>query len=169
MTQVKNLVDAKAVEKIKELAKEADMCLFVTALTQLPLSARPMSTQDIDDEGNLWFFSTKSSEKNDEIKKDPRVQLFYSNKGASEYLSIYGKAEIIHDIEKAKQLWSPMVKTWFPQGPDDPELTIIKVQPSEAYYWDTKSHKLVAFLKIIAGAVLGKEMDDSIQGKLKVD
>ena len=75
-------------KKIKELADDADICLFVTNLTQIPLSARPMSRQRIDDDGTLWFFSERDSQKNTDIEQDNRVQLFFSNRNSSEYLSI---------------------------------------------------------------------------------
>lgn len=168
MGKVKNLVNAEAVRKIKELAKDADMCLFTTALTKLPLSARPMSTQEIDDEGNLWFFSGKTSDKNSDITIDNRVQLFYANKGASEYMSIYGEAKILYDRKKIDELWGPMLKTWFNGGKDDPELTLIKVRQLDAYYWDTKNNSVVALLKMVVGAVTGKELDDSLEGKMNV-
>lgn len=97
-----------------------------------------MSTQKVDEEGNLWFFSDKDSDKNDDIAKDDRVQLFYSNKTSSEYLSLYGTASIIQDAEKARKLWSTMVKIWF-KDPDNPNLTIIKVVPQDGYYWILKT------------------------------
>ncbi|RYY17458.1 MAG: general stress protein [Chitinophagaceae bacterium] len=168
MGDTKNLSNTEAIEKIQEIARDADICLFATNLTELPISARPMSTQKVDDDGNLWFLSSKSSVHNEEINKDSRVQLFYSHKGSAEYLSVYGEATILVDREIAKDLWSPIVKAWFPEGVDDPELTIIKVAPSDAYYWDTKNNKTVSLLKIIAGAVTGKTMDDGIKGKITV-
>ena len=101
------------------------------------------------------------------IEQDSRVQLFFSNRNSSEYLSVYGTAEIIKDSTKAKELWSPIAKTWFNGGPDDPSLTIIKVTPQDGYYWDTKDGKLVTLLKIAAGAITGKEIDGSIEGKVR--
>src|SRR5688572_25621861 len=139
MGDTKDLSNTEAIEKIQDIARDADICLFATNLTHLPISARPMSTQKVDDDGNLWFLSSKSSAHNEEIEMDNRVQLFYSHKGSSEYLSVYGEATIMVDREIAKELWNPIVKTWFPEGVVDPELTIIQVVPSDAYYWDTKN------------------------------
>ncbi len=165
-SEIKNLKRKEANQKIKELAETADLCFFTTNLSELPLSARPMSTQEVDDEGNLWFFSDKDSDKNDHIKEDNRVQLFYCNKGSSEYLSLFGTATIIQDAKKAKELWSAPVKIWF-DSPDDPNLTIIKVEPQDGYYWDTKNGKFVALLKMTAGMITGKEFDDSVEGRIK--
>lgn len=166
-TKIEDVYRGDAMEKIKELADAADICLFTTKLTELPLSARPMSRQRVDDDGTIWFFSEADSHKNEHIEEDNRVQLFFSNQSSSEYLSIYGTAEIIRDVAKAKELWSPIAKTWFNEGPEDPSLTIIKVTPEDGYYWDTKNGKLITLLKIAAGAIAGREFDGSLEGKLK--
>jgi hypothetical protein len=68
----------------------------------------------------------------------------------------------------AKKLWSAWAKTWFPDGVDDPELTLLRVRPLEVQYWDTRHNKMVSLLKIVAGAITGKEMDDGVEGKISV-
>ena len=168
MGDVKDLSGKEAIKKMQELVKAADICLFTTNLTQLPLSTRPMSTQEVDDDGTLWFFSQKSSNKESDIHNDNRVQLFYYNKGNSEYLSIFGEAKLLRDKKQIDRLWSPILKTWFTEGKDDPELELISVRPLEAYYWDTKHNKMVAGFKILAGAVTGKTMDDGVEGKMSL-
>ena len=70
-----------------------------------------MATQEVDEEGNIWFMSDRSSDKNKEIDKDNKVQFFYSHTGNYEYLSIFGRAEIVNDRSKIEELWSPMAKT----------------------------------------------------------
>ena len=165
-SEIKNLKREQANQKIKQIIDAADICLFTTDLTHLPLKTRPMSRQKVDEDGTVWFFSDKDSEKNSDIQKDDRVQLFYTNKASSEYLSLYGTAEIIQDVEKAKELWTPMVKIWFNE-PEDPNLTILKFVPEDGYYWDTKDGKLVSLFKMVVGAITGKEMDGSVEGKIK--
>ena len=167
MGDVQNLSRQDANKKIKELAEKADICLFTTNLSLLPLTTRPMSTRAVDEEGNIWFFSREGSNKNREIAKDKRVQLFYSNTSNFEFLSLYGSASIIKDTAKAKDLWSAVAKTWFQDGYNDPELTLIKIIPEEGYYWDTKDGKVVSLLKFVAGAVTGKELNTGIEGKVR--
>ncbi len=168
MGDVKNLANEEAIVKIKELVKDATTCMFVTRLSQQPLSSRPMAAQQVDEEGNIWFLSSRYSEKNSEIEHDEHVQLFFSNNSKYEYLSVYGEAEIIVDKEKATELWTPIAKTWFHDGVDDPNLTLIKVHPSDAYYWDTKNNKMISLIKMLAGALTGTTMDNGVQGKMKV-
>ncbi|MEO8253449.1 MAG: pyridoxamine 5'-phosphate oxidase family protein [Flavobacterium sp.] len=167
---IENLTQKKALEKLKELSESARICMFCTDLTQLPTNSRPMSLQECDEEGNLWFLSSTESNKNFEIKTDNRVQLYFMNNGNSEYLSIYGKAFIYKDKNTIEDKWSPLAKAWFKDGKDDPKVTVIRVTPDETYYWDTKAGKFISMLSFISAAVLGKETDnsDGIEGNLNI-
>jgi len=169
MGDVKNLTANDAVKKIREIAKDANICMFVTDLATLPLMGRPMATQEVDDEGNIWFMSDKNSDKNKDIERDEQVQLFYSHTGNYEYLSIYGSAEIVNDRSKIEELWTPMAKTWFKDGKDDPNISLIKVTPEDAYYWDTKNNKMVSLIKFAMGAMgITPKDDGGVEGKLKI-
>ncbi len=168
MGATKNLISSEAIEKIKHLAEEADICHFVTALSKIPLSTRPMSTQKVDENGCIWFMSDKNSSKNKEIQTDKHVQLFYSNQSSSEYLSVLGNAEIVFDKKLIDEMWTAVAKAWFTEGKDDPNISLIKVTPLEGYYWDTKNNKMISLIKIAASVITGKSNDGGIEGKLKV-
>lgn len=168
MSNIENLSSTEGVQKLQELVNDANICIFVSNLSETPLASRPMSTLKVDENGCLWFFSKENSSKEQEIKNDNRVQLFYSNKNSSEYLSVYGEAELLKDQQKVDELWSPMAKAWFTEGKEDPSIEIIKVTPRDVYYWDTKNNKAVSLIKIAIGAVTGKKMDDGVQGKITV-
>lgn len=166
---LKNLEGPEAKVKMKELVEKAENCFFCSGIkTGLPFSTRPMSEQMVDDEGNIWFLSRKDSEKNAEILQDPLVQLLFQANKYSGFISIYGIAEIVDDQQKIDDLWQPMFKVWFEKGKNDPMISLIKVDPTQGYYWDTKHGKAVAFLKIAASLITGKAMDDSVEGKLDV-
>ena len=166
---MKDLGSAEAVKKIKELGKGAESCFFCTNMTTgQAFATRPMSVQKIDDQGNLWFLSASDSHKNKEIASDPNVQLLFQGSAHSDFLNLYGKAEISRDRAKIEELWEPIIKTWFTEGKDDPRITVIKVEPSDGYYWDTKHGQMVAFAKMLVGAATGKTLDDSIEGKINV-
>ena len=169
MGDVKNLTATDAVEKIREIAKDANICMFVTDLSSLPLAGRPMATQEVDEQGNIWFMSDRNSDKNRHIEDDEQVQLFYAHTNNYEYLSIFGRAEIVNDRSKIEELWTPMAKTWFKAGKDDPNISLIKVIPEDAYYWDTKNNKMVSLIKFAMGAIgINPKDDGGIEGKLKV-
>ncbi|MDB5277089.1 MAG: ral stress protein [Ferruginibacter sp.] len=165
----KNLASAEAIDKLKELIENIDICLFCTNLkTGDGATTRPMSTQEVDEEGNLWFFSDINSDKNREIKTDKRVQLFYSHPAKSSYVVVNGEAEIMVDRQKVDELWSPLVKTWFTEGKDDPNISILKVTPTSAYYWDTEGNRMINFFKMIASVATGKTLVDAQEGSINV-
>lgn len=168
MGDLKNLSNEEAVAKLKKLAEAIRVCMFCTDLSHAPFSTRPMSVQEVDGSGNLWFLSSSDSNKNFEIRQDETVQLLFANVSDSEYLSIYGKAFIYKDRTTIEEKWSPMAKAWFNEGKDDPNLTVLRVQPEYVYYWDTKNGKMVSMLKIAAAAIIGKTMDGGVEGKLSV-
>ena len=165
----KNLFGSEAKKKIKELTDSAKTCFFCTHITAgQPFATRPMSVQKFDDEGNFWFLSANDSHKNAELNTDHSVQLLFQGSSYSEFLNIYGTASISEDKEKIKELWEPVLKTWFTGGVDDPRISVIKVEPTAGYYWDNKHGNAVAFVKQLAGAVVGKTIDDSVEGKLDI-
>lgn len=164
-----NLVGQEAIKQLKELVEQAPTCFFCTAVpTGESHATRPMSVQQVDDEGNLWFLSASDSHKNQEIALDPKVKLYFQGSPHSDFLFLSGLATISTDKEKIKELWEPIIKTWFTEGMDDPRITVIKVTPAEGYYWDTKHGTAVAGIKMLIGAAIGKTLDDSIEGKLEM-
>ncbi|RYY06491.1 MAG: general stress protein [Sphingobacteriaceae bacterium] len=166
---LKNLAGTEALKKMKEIAEETQTCFFCTDIkTGSPLAIRPMAVQKVDDEGNLWFLSSNDSNKNQEIKQDDHVHLLFQESHYSGFLNVYGDAYISEDKAKIKELWKPVLKAWFTEGEDDPRITVIKVVPTEAYYWDNKHGNTIAFLKQAASAVVGKTFDDSVEGELKI-
>jgi general stress protein 26 len=165
----KNLAGQEAVEKIKEIIDTSGVCFFCTKIKEgESFSTRPMSVQQVDDDGNCWFLSAADSYKNAEINEDNTVQLLFRGSEHSDFLTLYGKANISTDKQKIKELWVPLVKAWFTEGVDDPRITVIKVAPKEGYYWDNKHGNIIAFAKTAFSAIAGKTYDDSIQGNIKV-
>ncbi|HEX6182151.1 MAG TPA: pyridoxamine 5'-phosphate oxidase family protein [Chitinophagaceae bacterium] len=164
-----DLQGSEAIRKIKELTDKASTCFFCTNIRMgKPFATRPMSVQQFDKEGNFWFLSANDSHKNDEIAAEPTVQLLFQGSDYTDFLHIYGKATISENKQKIRELWQPILKVWFTEGIDDPRISVIKVEPLEGYYWDTKNNMVIGMIKRAAGAVMGKTIDDSIEGKLRV-
>ncbi|RSZ60723.1 pyridoxamine 5'-phosphate oxidase family protein [Massilia atriviolacea] len=161
----KDLGGSEALEKLKDIVDSAETCFFCTRHEG---GARPMSVRQVDEQGNLWFLSADDSHKNAEIAANPAVKLYFQGSTNSEFLVLDGVATITRDKARIKQLWNFILKTWFTEGEDDPRITAIKVAPGQGYYWDNKHGKAVAGVKMLVGAVIGKTLDDSIEGKIAV-
>ena len=164
-----NLAGQPAIAKIKELVEQAQTCFFCTAITTgKRVQTRPMSVQTVDDAGYLWFLSASDSRLDSEIYADSFVQLLFQGSAHSDFMTLSGRADISRDKVKIKELWKPILKTWFTEGEDDPRITVIRVAPTDGYYWDTKHNRAIVFAKMVVGAITGKTLDDSIEGKLRV-
>ena len=165
----KNLQGREAIEKIREIVKKAENCFFCTSSSVGPSEgARPMNVRQVDDQGTLWFLSPDDSNKNGELIADPRVKLFFQGATHSDFLMLNGRVTISKDRKKIEDLWSPVLRTWFTGGIDDPLITVIKVEPTDGYYWDTKHGSAVAGIKMLIGAALKKTLDDSIEGRVSI-
>lgn len=163
-----DLFGPNAIGKMKDLIDKAKSCFFCCAVaTGESNGSRPMSVQKVDDEGNLWFLSAVDSHKNQELARDARVTLYFQGSAHSDFLMLVGTATISQDKAMIKELWEPVIKTWFTEGVDDPRITVIKFTPREGYYWDTKHGMAIAGIKMVLGAITGTTLDDSIEGTVR--
>jgi general stress protein 26 len=148
----------KDIEKLKELTEGIDFCMMTT-IDSGHLRSRPMSTQAAEFDGEVWFFTRDNSHKIEEIEKDGRVCLGYANPDDSTYISVSGRAEMTHDRSKMEELWSPILKAWFPDGLDDPNICLMKVTVEQAEYWEASSGKLVQLFGFVKAIATGQEAD----------
>jgi general stress protein 26 len=135
-------------QKIKEMVAMNPVCFFVTHLMAVPLQTRPMFAQKVSDDGNLWFLSHIDSALNEELEIDSQVQLLFGNTPDTQFLAVYGKAFISRDRQKIAEIWNPESKAWFPDGKHSPGISVIKVTPEEAHYWDTRSNDMTCIIKL---------------------
>ena len=168
----KNLDQEEALKKFKKLVNEINVCMFITNNANSSNEfdhTRPMWTIEVEDSGAVWFFTDIRSIKVEEVSKDQNVHLVYSHPGKESYLDVWGRGTVVTDKQQIKDKWTPMVKAWFPGGIDDPNISLLKVQPEQLYYWDAEAGKMVSFLKIIAGAITGnKAVSSDAYGSLKI-
>jgi general stress protein 26 len=159
----------KGVEKLVEMVKDIRSCMLITNPTKAgALSGRPMGVNMVDEDGTMWFFTKRSSNKADEIKEDSDVSIAIVDDSESKYLMINGYANIVDDKAKMEELWNPILKAWFPEGLDDPDMTLIKVVPQEADYWDSSSSTMVNMFRMVKALVTGQESEGGEYGKINI-
>jgi general stress protein 26 len=161
----KDLKDTEAIDKLKSLGEDIRFCMYTTYGNDR-IDSRPMTTLEIDDSGNAWFFTSRNTDIGKETNWEENVTLIYADPKNSSYMSVAGKASLVHDEQKKEELWNPMTKAWFPGGKDDPNLVVLKVTTEEAAYWDSNSSRMVVFFSMIKAAVTGTTPDGGDHGKL---
>ncbi|SMP49018.1 pyridoxamine 5'-phosphate oxidase family protein [Noviherbaspirillum suwonense] len=145
---------------LKEKIKDVKFGMFTTLDPDGKLSSRPMTSQQLDDDGNLWFFTSDVTDFVRHLNEHPNVNVAFSDPDDSLYVSVAGHAELTRDRAKIDELWSPLVSAWFDGGKDDPHLALIKVDVSSAEYWDTHSSKMTQLYALAKSALTGKAPRD---------
>lgn len=129
----------QGIEKIKELIEDIEFGMLTTVEPDGTLRSRPMATQKTEFDGDLWFFTKDQSPKVREIQHDQHVNVSFTSPEDQHYVSLSGRAQVIRDREKIKELWDPSLKAWFPDGSDDPSIALLKVVVEKGEYWDSPS------------------------------
>ena len=149
---------AEAIEKLKGFLEGIDFTMLTT-ISNGKLHSRPMSTQEMDENGDLWFFTQDDSRKIEEVQADNRINAAYSNPDGNTFVSVFGTAEVVKDRAKIEELWSPIYKAWFPEGLDDPHICLLRVRVEDAEYWDAPNSKIVQIAGFVKALVTGQEAD----------
>lgn len=157
-----------AVTKLKEIIDHNSICMMVTNGGRSVEDSRPMSVAEVCDQGHLWFLTLRTSHKHDQLAHDPAVQLYFATPGHQEYLTVHGTTRFSNDERRKKELWSAWAKAWVPEGPEDPDLEVLEVIPTDAYCWDTKDGRVVAMAKILSALITGNRDDGGVEGRLDV-
>jgi general stress protein 26 len=149
--------DDDDMKTIAALVKSAKIALVTTVTADGHLHSRPLAAQEIEFDGDLWFFTQDPSSKVDEIRANNQVNAaFESGKG---YLSVAGSASVVHDRAKVDELWTPAVEAWFPEGKDDPTVALIKISAESAEYWASNEPGVVTAFKIAKAIVTHTQPD----------
>ena len=105
--------------------------------------------------GCLWFITDQRGAKDEEIRAAPDVCVAFADTGSSTYLSMTGHAEMFRDSTKAGELWSTETQAWWPRGPTDPEVRVLRFVPRSAEYWDNRGNSITVALKFAAARLSG--------------
>ncbi|MBC7513184.1 MAG: pyridoxamine 5'-phosphate oxidase family protein [Herminiimonas sp.] len=124
------------------------------------LLSRPMSNQQVDADGALWFFVSDEAAVSKQIVSSPNVNVSFAAPEDSLYVSVAGTAALVKDKEKIAAMWNPMVSAWFPKGADDPHVALIRVAIDSAEYWDSDKSRMMQLFAMAKAAVTGKPPTD---------
>ncbi len=164
-----NLSNKEALEKLKVIVDQID----IGTICSFPVDSDyphgvPMSRQEVDEEGNIWYICSAESETFKNISQDPRVSLFYADPKHYTFLSINGTASLSRDQERIDRYWNKMMEGWFAKGKEDPNIRLLQVTPKDAHYWDSNSNMIVNLFKLLKATVTGETEDIGKEGDLNI-
>jgi general stress protein 26 len=147
-------------DKVKRMVADAKIAMLTTMTENGKHVSRPMAVQDVEFDGDLWFFTYADSDLVEQIGVHPQVNVAFSDQKHNNWISVSGAAQRVEDRAQAERLWNPFLKAWFPDGLETPNLTLVKVHAETAEYWEAAhSSKVVTLLGYAKAAVTGKTPD----------
>jgi general stress protein 26 len=153
-------------DKLFALIDDIETAMFTTRRGDGRLVSRPMATQKKAAGADLWFVTDRSSEKLDEIRNDPQVNLAYNNSRTREWVSVSGIARIVDERAKIHELYQPDWRAWFGDDgsdkagtPDDPRMVLIGVDIEMAMFLEINKPQPVVLFEVVKGMITGKPPD----------
>ena len=142
--------------RLRGLLEGQRIAMLATATGDGSLVSRPMALCDVDAAGCLWFITRGDSGKTREARLDHHVNASFARPGREEYLSVSGLATVLYDPARTAELWSPAMQVYFPDGPADPALCLLRVEPRSAEYWKGPEGLVGQVLYFVAAAATGE-------------
>ena len=152
---------AGSIAELREMLKEFDTALLVTTTEDGLLRARPMAMQDLDELPgcDLWFVTSDDTAKVSEISYEKNVCVACWRTRDKAYISISARAEMERNPDLVKRLWKPDWQAWFPDGPEDPNITIMKLTVQKAECWEAEGGRLRVLYSMLKATLKGESAD----------
>jgi general stress protein 26 len=157
----------KALQTLGQMMEDIRVGMLTTVLPDGTLRSRPMAPVRREFDGDLWFFTNAHTPKVDEVQSHPQVSVAFAEPRTRCYLSISGTGSLVRDRKKMEVLWHSDFEEWIPQGLDDPELTLLRVDVEQAEYWDERTSTMVHIGDFLRSVVTGQR--PSHAGHEKID
>lgn len=140
--------------KVADLLGKSRTAMLTTIEPDGTMVSRPMATQQTEPGGDLWFFASKSSDKITNLSSHPQVNVTVGSD--STWVSLTGRGVVVEDLAKKKELWNPVVAAWFPDGPEDADIVLLKVEGESAEYWDSPGGRIATLISFAKAKATGQ-------------
>ena len=142
----------RALPRVLALIRDIRVAMLTTLEGDGAFHARPVQTLRVEDDGTLWFFTDVRSDKAEEVRADIRVSLGYADTAGNRYVAVSGTGTVRRDPHRAQELWQVEQRAYYPDGPRDERLALLRVQIDRAEYWIApgRASYLYAVLRAVA-------------------
>ena len=151
------MTDTTPTQRVAELIKDFRFAMFTSQNADGKLVAHPLTVQESEFDGDLWFLVSKNASFVVDIARDDHVGVSLSSNDS--WVSLSGTAGLVEDREKVRELWSPTVEAWFTDGPDDPTVGLLKFTAESAEYWDSPGGKIASIFSFVKSKLTGEAYD----------
>jgi general stress protein 26 len=143
-------------KKLVELMNDMSIGMMTTFGPGGPRSI-PMARQDVEPSAELWFITARNTSHTDAIVSNPQIALTFSSRDS--WVALTGRAYVVDDTAKLKELWNTFAEAWLPEGPEDPNAVLLRVDVDKAEYWDSPGGKVASLMSFAKAKVTGDTLD----------
>jgi general stress protein 26 len=150
-------IETEETQKVHDLIRKTRLAMLTSVGTDGKLMSKPMATQDVEFDGDVWFIAERDSAKVRNIAANPQVNVAYA--GGGSWVSLSGTAAVVDDTAKLEELWNTFTDAWLEGGPENPNNILIRVEAESAEYWDTPGGKVTQLANLVKAKVTGKRFE----------
>jgi general stress protein 26 len=143
-------------QKLVDLMDDMPIAMLTTFGPEGPRSL-PMARQEVEPSAELWFITARDTAHVRAVAAEPRVALTFSSRDA--WVAMTGRARVVDDDVKLKELWNTFAEAWLPGGPEDPNAVLLHVDVEEAEYWDTPGGTVASLISFAKAKLTGDTYD----------
>lgn len=141
-----------------DLIDDFEVCM-VTTESNGKLHSRPMAPYVVREDNVIRFLTEGSAQKVGEILQDHEVNLAFADPGSMNYASVAGRADISRDRELIREMWNSYADMWFEGGPDNADVAVVTVRPTEAQFWNGAGGRIAQAWEMAKAKLTGSKPD----------
>ncbi|MEV4999500.1 pyridoxamine 5'-phosphate oxidase family protein [Nocardioides sp. LML1-1-1.1] len=143
-------------DKLIELMQDMPIGMLTTFGPDGPRSV-PMARQEVEPSAELWFITARDTAHVRALQSEPTVALTFSARDA--WVALRGRAAVVEDQAKLEELWTTFAEAWMPEGPEDPNAVLLRVDVEQGEYWDTPGGKVASLISLAKTKLTGETYD----------
>ncbi|MBT2533429.1 pyridoxamine 5'-phosphate oxidase family protein [Arthrobacter sp. ISL-48] len=160
------MTEAENINKVTEIINDSHIGMLTTINEEGALVSRPLAVQEVKDDGDMWFFTGLGTSQVAHVRADPRVNVSFGKR--TEWVSAAGIAEVVTDRAKIREMWNQTVEAWFPDGPDTPEVCLLRVDSDSAEYWTSPGGTAATVFQWVKSKVTHSRMSVGESGTVEL-
>jgi len=148
--------NAELFDNINDIIEDFSVAMLITIGSDNVMHARPMAVACHEEDTGIVYFATSAvNGKTAEIEDNPKTGLTLQSD--NQFVSLSGESVVMNDRAMIRELFSPAWEAWFPEGPEQVDIRLIKFSPDKGEYWDLSGTKGLKFLWNAGKAILQDE------------
>ncbi|MFS0718308.1 pyridoxamine 5'-phosphate oxidase family protein [Arthrobacter sp. 1P04PC] len=158
--------DAQDISKVTGIINDSRIGMFTTINDKGALVSRPLAVQDVENDGDMWFFTSQDTSQVAHVKANPAVNVSFGK--GTEWVSVAGTTEVVTDRQEIRDRWNQAVEAWFPDGPETPGVVLLRVDSDSAEYWTSPGGTAATVLQWVKSKVTNSRMSVGESGTVEL-